>query len=143
MFTCKTHYLLSRGGGIRTHTVGILSPTLPVRERPLLFGNPQKYREFVRFLSSIVRGYSWYISVPTGVVTVFRLSRARRVLCEQGLIMCPPICSVKPGAAYVPPRGNAALALVFVAGWTVMVVAMMLPTSLPLITLFRTLVSAA
>ena len=142
MFTCKTHYLLSRGGGIRTHTVGILSPTLPVRERPLLFGNPHKYREFVRFLSSIVRGCSWYIGVPTGVVTVFRLPRARRVFCEQSL-MCPPISLVKPGAAYVPPRGNAALALVFVAGWTVMVVAMMLPTSLPLITLFRTLVSAA
>ena len=30
--------------------------------------------------------------------------------------------------------------LVFVAGWTVMVVAMMLPTSLPLVALFRTLV---
>lgn len=37
-------------------------------------------------------------------------------------------------------RGNAALALVFVAGWTVMVVAMMLPTSLPLVALFRTVV---
>ena len=37
-------------------------------------------------------------------------------------------------------RGNAALMLVFVAGWTLMVVAMMLPTSLPLVTLFRTLV---
>lgn len=33
--------------------------------------------------------------------------------------------------------GGAALALVFVAGWTVMIVAMMLPTSLPLISLFR------
>jgi predicted metal-binding membrane protein len=32
--------------------------------------------------------------------------------------------------------------VVFVAGWTVMTVAMMLPTSLPLITLFRRLVSA-
>jgi predicted metal-binding membrane protein len=37
-------------------------------------------------------------------------------------------------------RGNASLALVFVVGWTVMAIAMMLPTSLPLITLFRTLV---
>ncbi|QIN78136.1 DUF2182 domain-containing protein [Rubrobacter marinus] len=37
-------------------------------------------------------------------------------------------------------RGNAVLMLVFVAGWVVMVVAMMLPTSLPLISLFRTLV---
>ena len=36
------------------------------------------------------------------------------------------------------PRGGA-FALVFVAGWTVMVVAMMLPTSLPLIMLFRTI----
>src|SRR3712207_933990 len=37
--------------------------------------------------------------------------------------------------------GNAALMLVFVAGWTLMVVAMMLPTSLPLVAaLFRTLV---
>jgi predicted metal-binding membrane protein len=36
-------------------------------------------------------------------------------------------------------RGNAALMLVFVAGWTLMVVAMMLPTSLPLVALFRTL----
>jgi predicted metal-binding membrane protein len=35
-------------------------------------------------------------------------------------------------------RGGA-FALVFVAGWTVMVVAMMLPTSLPLIMLFRTI----
>src|SRR5215204_1864843 len=34
----------------------------------------------------------------------------------------------------------AALMVVFVAGWTLMVVAMMLPTSLPLVTLFRTLV---
>src|SRR5215204_215875 len=34
----------------------------------------------------------------------------------------------------------AALMLVFVAGWSLMVVAMMLPTSLPLVTLFRTLV---
>src|SRR4028119_1516287 len=37
-------------------------------------------------------------------------------------------------------RGNASLMLVFVAGWTLMVVAMMLPTSLPLVALFRTLV---
>ena len=37
-------------------------------------------------------------------------------------------------------RGNAALMLVFVAGWALMVVAMMLPTSLPLVALFRTLV---
>jgi predicted metal-binding membrane protein len=37
-------------------------------------------------------------------------------------------------------RGNVALMLVFVAGWTLMVVAMMLPTSLPLVALFRTLV---
>ncbi|MDP9358981.1 MAG: DUF2182 domain-containing protein [Chloroflexota bacterium] len=37
-------------------------------------------------------------------------------------------------------RGNAALMPVFVAGWTLMVVAMMLPTSLPLVALFRTLV---
>jgi len=34
-------------------------------------------------------------------------------------------------------RGNGALALVFIAGWAVMVVAMMLPTSLPLITMFQ------
>lgn len=32
------------------------------------------------------------------------------------------------------------LALLFVAGWTVMVIAMMLPTSLPLVVMFRTLV---
>jgi predicted metal-binding membrane protein len=37
-------------------------------------------------------------------------------------------------------RGNGALMLVFVAGWILMVVAMMLPTSLPLVVLFRTLV---
>ena len=37
-------------------------------------------------------------------------------------------------------RGNVTLMLVFVAGWTLMVVAMMLPTSLPLVALFRTLV---
>jgi predicted metal-binding membrane protein len=37
-------------------------------------------------------------------------------------------------------RGNAALMLVFVAGWILMVVAMMLPTSLPLVALFRTLI---
>src|SRR3712207_3827837 len=36
--------------------------------------------------------------------------------------------------------GGGALMLVFVAGWTLMVVAMMLPTSLPLVALFRTLV---
>ncbi len=36
-------------------------------------------------------------------------------------------------------RGNVTLMLVFIAGWIVMVVAMMLPTSLPLVTLFRTL----
>jgi predicted metal-binding membrane protein len=34
-------------------------------------------------------------------------------------------------------RGNGALALVFIAGWAVMVMAMMLPTSLPLITMFH------
>jgi predicted metal-binding membrane protein len=39
------------------------------------------------------------------------------------------------------PRGDgSALMVVFVAGWTLMVVAMMLPTSLPLVALFRTLV---
>src|SRR5262249_51303672 len=32
---------------------------------------------------------------------------------------------------------TSALALVFIAGWAVMVIAMMLPTSLPLITLFH------
>jgi predicted metal-binding membrane protein len=37
-------------------------------------------------------------------------------------------------------RGGGLLVLVFVAGWTVMIVAMMLPTSLPLVALFRTLV---
>src|SRR3712207_6842083 len=37
-------------------------------------------------------------------------------------------------------RGDGTLVLVFVAGWTLMVVAMMLPTSLPLVALFRTLV---
>jgi predicted metal-binding membrane protein len=37
-------------------------------------------------------------------------------------------------------RGDRTLVLVFVAGWTLMVVAMMLPTSLPLVALFRTLV---
>lgn len=36
-------------------------------------------------------------------------------------------------------RGNGALMLVFVAGWVVMVVAMMLPTSLPLIVMFNTM----
>ena len=38
-------------------------------------------------------------------------------------------------------RGNAALLVVFVGGWVVMVVAMMLPTSLPLITMFGRVVS--
>lgn len=37
-------------------------------------------------------------------------------------------------------RGGGLLILVFVAGWTVMIVAMMLPTSLPLVMLFRTIV---
>ena len=37
-------------------------------------------------------------------------------------------------------RGNVPLSLVFIAGWTLMVIAMMLPTSLPLVALFRTLV---
>jgi predicted metal-binding membrane protein len=36
-------------------------------------------------------------------------------------------------------RDNAALAPVFVSGWLVMVVAMMLPTSLPLVMLFQTM----
>jgi predicted metal-binding membrane protein len=36
-------------------------------------------------------------------------------------------------------RGNAALAPLFIVGWLVMVVAMMLPTSLPLIALFQTM----
>jgi len=36
-------------------------------------------------------------------------------------------------------RGSGSLMLVFIAGWTVMIVAMMLPTSLPLIALFRRL----
>src|SRR5688572_14480252 len=35
---------------------------------------------------------------------------------------------------------NSAALLVFIAGWTLMSAAMMLPTSLPLVTLFRTLV---
>src|SRR4051812_36906530 len=35
---------------------------------------------------------------------------------------------------------NSAVLLVFIAGWTLMSAAMMLPTSLPLVTLFRTLV---
>ncbi len=35
--------------------------------------------------------------------------------------------------------GGGGLMLVFIAGWTLMVVAMMLPTSLPLVTSFRTL----
>jgi predicted metal-binding membrane protein len=37
-------------------------------------------------------------------------------------------------------RGSGALALIFIAGWAVMVIAMMLPTSLPLITLFQAFV---
>jgi len=37
-------------------------------------------------------------------------------------------------------RGGGALALVFIAGWTVMIVAMMLPTSLPLVMLFHRIV---
>ena len=37
-------------------------------------------------------------------------------------------------------RGGGLLMLVFVAGWTLMIVAMMLPTSLPLVTLFRTVI---
>jgi len=36
-------------------------------------------------------------------------------------------------------RGSAPLMLVFVAGWTLMIVAMMLPTSLPLVALFHRL----
>jgi predicted metal-binding membrane protein len=36
-------------------------------------------------------------------------------------------------------RGSGSLIFVFIAGWTVMIVAMMLPTSLPLIALFRRL----
>jgi len=39
-------------------------------------------------------------------------------------------------------REDAALAPVFVAGWVVMVIAMMLPTSLPLITLFQSMTRA-
>ena len=35
--------------------------------------------------------------------------------------------------------GDSALMLVFIAGWTIMVIAMMLPTSLPLFTLFQRL----
>ena len=37
-------------------------------------------------------------------------------------------------------RGGGLLMLVFVAGWTLMIVAMMLPTSLPLVMLFRTVI---
>lgn len=37
-------------------------------------------------------------------------------------------------------RGNVALLPLFVAGWVVMTIAMMLPTSLPLITLFQNLI---
>lgn len=36
-------------------------------------------------------------------------------------------------------RGGGSLMLVFIAGWTLMIVAMMLPTSLPLVTSFHTL----
>ena len=36
-------------------------------------------------------------------------------------------------------RGGGSLMLVFIAGWTLMIIAMMLPTSLPLITWFHTL----
>src|SRR3972149_11721643 len=36
--------------------------------------------------------------------------------------------------------GSALLALAFVGGWTLMTFAMMLPTSLPLITMFRTMI---
>src|SRR5215204_6646358 len=36
-------------------------------------------------------------------------------------------------------RGGAGLMLVFIAGWALMIVAMMLPTSLPLLTSFHTL----
>ncbi len=36
-------------------------------------------------------------------------------------------------------RGGGALAFVFIAGWTVMIVATMLPTSLPLVMLFHTM----
>jgi predicted metal-binding membrane protein len=36
-------------------------------------------------------------------------------------------------------RGGGGLMLVFIAGWALMIVAMMLPTSLPLVTLFHTL----
>lgn len=36
-------------------------------------------------------------------------------------------------------RGDSALMLVFIAGWTIMVIAMMLPTSLPLFTIFQRL----
>src|SRR3989304_8094517 len=37
-------------------------------------------------------------------------------------------------------RGGGLLVVVFVAGWILMIVAMMLPTSLPLVALFRALV---
>ena len=40
------------------------------------------------------------------------------------------------------PDGYALLALLFVAGWTLMTVAMMLPTSLPLVSLFHSFVRA-
>ena len=36
--------------------------------------------------------------------------------------------------------GNSLVLLIFIVGWTLMSAAMMLPTSLPLVTLFRTLV---
>lgn len=55
--------------------------------------------------------------------------------------------SASPYAGFVnhaalgePGRGYPALLLVFVAGWTLMTVAVMLPTSLPLVTLFRRMV---
>jgi predicted metal-binding membrane protein len=43
-----------------------------------------------------------------------------------------------PGAL-AGPSGGTALLLVFLAGWLLMIVAMMLPTSLPLIAMFRTI----
>ncbi len=38
-------------------------------------------------------------------------------------------------------NGHLALLLVFIAGWTLMTIAMMLPTTLPLVTLFQTITS--
>lgn len=43
------------------------------------------------------------------------------------------------GLTHSAVTSDGALALIFVAGWTLMIVAMMLPTSLPLITLFHRL----